>query len=191
VPGELTAFGPIAPDGEEMLVPANGGDWWMAWHPPAGAPPGRPHGANAFCLTGDGDVVLISPDGERWGWPGGRPEAGESWEQTLRREISGEACATVTGARLLGFARSRCTSGREERLVLVRSIWLAEVTVLPWQPAHEIPFRRIVPRAGLAAQLWMEPGAAPIYARAAREAGLALPCPEALTLARPDQGDQL
>jgi hypothetical protein len=71
--------------------------------------------------------------------------------------------------------------------VLVRSIWLAEVTVLPWQPAHEIPFRRIVPRAGLAAQLWMEPGAAPVYAR---EAGLALPCPEALTLARPDQGDQ-
>jgi hypothetical protein len=39
VPGELTALGPVAPDGEEMLVPANGGDWWMAWHPPAGTPP--------------------------------------------------------------------------------------------------------------------------------------------------------
>ncbi len=103
--------------------------------PAASAPPGQPHGANAFCLTSDGDVVLISPDGERWGWPGGRPEPGESWEQTLRREISEEACATVTGARLLGFVRSRCTSGREEGLVLVRSIWLAEVTVLPWQPA--------------------------------------------------------
>jgi len=51
-------------------------------------------------------MVLISPDGERWGWPGGRPEPGESWE-----------------------------------------------------PAHEIPFRRIVPVADLAGQLWMEPGA--------------------------------
>jgi len=56
---------------------ANGGDWMMAWHPPGGPPPqpppGQPHGANAFCLTSDGAVVLISPDGERWGWPRGRP----------------------------------------------------------------------------------------------------------------------
>ena len=116
-------LGPAAPDGEETLVPANGGDWWMAWHPPGGEPPGQPHGANAFCLTSDGAVVLISPDGERWGWPGGRPEPGESWEQTLHREVAEEACATVTGARLLGFVRSRCTSGREEGLVLVRSIF--------------------------------------------------------------------
>jgi ADP-ribose pyrophosphatase YjhB (NUDIX family) len=175
VAGEITVLGPIAPAGEEMLVPANGGDWWMAWHPPGSEPPGQPHGANAFCLTSDGAVVLISPDGEHWGWPGGRPEPGESWEQTLRREIAEEACATVTGARLLGFVRSRCTSGHEEGLVLVRSIWLAAVALLPWQPAHEIPFRRTVAQDELAGQLWMEPGAAPIYARAAREAGLALP----------------
>ena len=173
--GELTVLGPIALDGEERLVPASGGDWWMAWHPSASAPAGRPHGANAFCLSRDGAVVLISPDGERWGWPGGRPEPGESWEQTLRREVAEEACATVTGARLLGFVRSRCTSGHEEGLVLVRSIWLAEVTVLPWQPVHEIQFRRTVPRAELARHLWMEPGTAPVYARAAREAGLVLP----------------
>jgi ADP-ribose pyrophosphatase YjhB (NUDIX family) len=111
----------------------------------------------------------------RWGWPGGRPEPGESWEQTLRREIAEEACATVTEARLLGFVRSRCTSGHEEGLVLVRSVWRAEVTVLPWRPAHEIPFRRMVTPDDLAGQLWMEPGAEPIYARAACEAGLALP----------------
>jgi ADP-ribose pyrophosphatase YjhB (NUDIX family) len=166
-------LGRIAPDGEEMLVPANGGDWWIAWHPPAGQPPGQPHGASAFCLTSDGTVVLISPDGVRWGWPGGRPEPGESWEQVLRREIAEEACATVTEARLLGFVRSRCTSGHEEGLVLVRSIWRAEVTLLPWRPVHEIPFRRTVPAAELAGQLWMEPGAEPIFARAAREAGLA------------------
>ena len=84
----------------------------------------------------DGEVVLISPDGQRWGWPGGRPEPGESWEQTLRREILEEACATVTCARLLGFVRGRCVSGREQGLVLVRSIWRAEVRLLPsWGPA--------------------------------------------------------
>ena len=87
-----------------------------------------------------------------WHPPGGPPP------QVLRREIAEEACATVTAARLLGFVRARCTGGHEEGLVLVRSIWRAEVAVLPWQPAHEIPFRRVVPAADLAGQLWMEPG---------------------------------
>jgi ADP-ribose pyrophosphatase YjhB (NUDIX family) len=166
----VTALGRLAPDGEEIPV----GDWRMAWHPPPGVPPGLPHGANAFCVTTAGAIVLISQDGARWGWPGGRPEPGEAWEQTLRREILEETCATVTGARLLGFVRSRCVGGLEEGRVLVRSIWRAEVTLLPWRPQNEIPFRRIVPGGDLAGQLWMEPGAEPIYARAAREAGLAL-----------------
>jgi ADP-ribose pyrophosphatase YjhB (NUDIX family) len=168
-----TVLGRIAGDLAEVAVPANGGDWRMAWHPPGDAPPGQPHGANAFCVTTDGEVVLISQDGSRWGWPGGRPEPGESWEDTLRREMLEEACATVTGARLLGFVRSRCLAGHEEGLVLVRSIWRAQVSLLPWQPEHEIPFRRVVPVHDLARHLWMEDGAEPIYSRAAREAGLA------------------
>jgi len=106
-----TGLGRMAADFEETPVPANGGDWRMAWHPPGEAPPGLPHGANAFCVTAGHEVVLISTDGARWGWPGGRPENGESWEDTLRREMLEEACATVTEARLLGFVRSRCLSG--------------------------------------------------------------------------------
>lgn len=168
-----TALGKIACDLEEVAVPSNGGDWRMAWHPPGDAPPGQPFGANAFCVTTDGEVVLISPDGSRWGWPGGRPEPGESWEDTLRREMLEETCSTVTDARLLGFVRSRCLTGHEKGLVIVRSIWRAEVRLHPWQPEHEIPFRRVVPVHDLARELWMEDGAAPIYSRAAREAGLA------------------
>jgi hypothetical protein len=95
--------------------------------------------------------------------------------QTLEREILEEACARVTGARLLGFVRGRCADGGEKGLVLVRSIWRAEVTLLPWRPEHEIPFRRTVPASELARYLWTEPGTKPIYARAAREAGLTLP----------------
>jgi len=167
-----TALGKIAGDLEEVAVPANGGDWRMAWHPPGSAPPGQPHGANAFCVTVDGAVVLVSTDGSRWGWPGGRPEPGEAWESTLRREMLEEACATVTDARLLGFVQSRCLAGHEKGLVLVRSIWRAQVRLLPWQPEYEIPFRRVVPAHELARHLWMEDGAAPIYSRAAREAGL-------------------
>ena len=168
-----TALGRIASDFEELSVPANGGDWTMAWHPPGDAPPGRPHGANAFCVTPDGEVVLISTDGSRWGWPGGRPEPGESWEDTLRREMLEEACATVTGARLLGFVQSRCLTGPDKGLILVRSIWRAQVSLGAWQPEHEIPFRRTVPAHDLPSHLWMEDGAEPIYSRAAREAGLA------------------
>jgi hypothetical protein len=33
-------LGRIAPDGEETRTAANGGDWMMAWHPPASPPPG-------------------------------------------------------------------------------------------------------------------------------------------------------
>ena len=169
----VTALGRMASDREEAPVPANGGQWRMAWHPPGEAPPGLPHGANAFCVTGDGEVVLISSDGSRWGWPGGRPERDESWEDTLRREMLEEACAEVTSARLLGFVRSRCLTGPEEGRVLVRSIWRADVRLLPWQPEFEIPFRRVVPARDLARHLWMEDGAEPIYSRAAREAGIA------------------
>jgi hypothetical protein len=106
--------------------------------------------------------------GLAWG-PAG---AGGSWEDTLRREMLEEACAVVMDARLLGFVRSRCLAGHERGLVLVRSIWRAQVRLLPWQPEHEIPFRRVVPAHELARYLWMENGAEPIYSRAAREAGL-------------------
>jgi hypothetical protein len=78
----------------------------------------------------------------------------------------------VTAARLLGFVRGRCVSGREKGLVLVRSIWRAEVALGPWRPQYEIQFRRTIPASDLTGHLWIEPGAEPIYARAAREAAL-------------------
>jgi hypothetical protein len=102
-----------ARDGERMAIRSHGGDWSIAWFPPTMVPEGMPHGANALCVAGDGGVVLISNDGERWGWPGGRPEGDESWEQTLRREILEETCAVVRDARLLGFCWAACVAGPE------------------------------------------------------------------------------
>src|SRR5258708_29725875 len=134
-----------ARDGDEFVVRSNGGDWLIAWHTPNAAPAGTPHGANALCVTADDRVVLISNDGERWGWPGGRPEGDESWEQTLRREILEETCSTVNDARLLGFCRSVCLSGPEKDRVLVRSIWRAEVEVKPWEPRLAIAHPRGLP----------------------------------------------
>ncbi len=162
----------VARDGEEFAVRSNGGDWLTAWHSPTAAPEGIAHGANAFCVTTDNHVVLISNDGEQWGWPGGRPEDDESWEQTLRREVLEEACAVVVDARLLGFCRSVCLTGPERGRALVRSIWLAEVELMPWEPRFEITHRRVVPATELLAHLWMGEGFEPIYHRALMEAGL-------------------
>src|SRR5882672_6672074 len=144
----------LARDGEEFAVRSNGGDWLITWLPQTATPDGIAHGANAFCVTADNRVVLISNDGERWGWPGGRPEGVESWEQTLRREILEEACAVVSDARLLGFCRAVCLTGPEEGLVLVRSTWRAEVELMPWEPRFEIAYRRVVPATELLSHLW-------------------------------------
>lgn len=168
VEGEPT----VARDGEQFAVRSNEGDWLIAWHPPMEAPDGLAHGANAICVTGDYQIVLISGDGERWGWPGGRPDGDESWEQTLRREVLEEACAVVLDARLLGFCRGECRTGPEQGRVLVRSVWLAKIALMPWQPRFEIKHRRLVPAPELLTHLWMERGHEPIYRRALLEAGL-------------------
>ena len=136
-----------AGDREQMPSCTGGQDWLVSWHRPDDPPDGRPHGAAGICLAGGSQLVLISPDGVHWGFPAGRPETGESIEETLRREMWEEACVRVVAAELLGFARSEYLAGRETGLVLLRSYWRAEVEVLPWQPEFEIVHRRIVPVA--------------------------------------------
>ncbi len=133
-----------ARDGEEIALRANDQDWIVSWHPPLTPPDGTPHGAAGVCVTGDGGIVLISADGAHWDLPAGRPEGWETWEETLRREVLEEACATVVRARLLGFYRGMCVAGPEAGLVLVRSLWRAEVELAPWEPRFEIPHRRVV-----------------------------------------------
>jgi hypothetical protein len=62
----------------------------------------------------------------------------------LRREMREEACATVIGARLLGYTRGACLEGHDAGRVLVRSIWRADVALEPWQPTFEMRQRRCV-----------------------------------------------
>jgi len=145
----------------------------VSWHPPSIPPAGSWHGAEGVCVSRAGDIVLISRNGQHWEFPAGRPEGNESWEQTLRREAREEACTRVLRAKLLAFSRGECIAGPEKGLVLVRSIWRAEVSVEPWDPQFEIDFRRIVAPADLTR--WLRLGSdpfAPIIRRAIREAGM-------------------
>jgi ADP-ribose pyrophosphatase YjhB (NUDIX family) len=120
-------------------------DWIISWHPAAMPPAGAPHGASALCLTGVGEVVLVRTDAGGWTIPGGRPEPGETWEETLHREVAEEACATVTGATLVGWGQGKCLHGHEAGKVLVRSLWLTHVVLDPWEPAFEMTERILLP----------------------------------------------
>jgi ADP-ribose pyrophosphatase YjhB (NUDIX family) len=161
----------LATDARDLEISSNGGDWRVGWYPAPGPPPGTPHGAAAVCVS-DGRVVLVSGDGQRWGLPGGRPEPGEQWVDTLRREVGEEACAVVEHARLLGFTRGTCVGGPEAGLVLVRSMWWAQVRLERWAPRFEIALRRLVPaREALRLVISAEPNVGPIYRRMFAEAG--------------------
>jgi ADP-ribose pyrophosphatase YjhB (NUDIX family) len=137
----------VAADGVRIPVQSGGQHWLVSWHPPPEPPDGTPHGAAGVCVTAGGGIVLVSPDGVSWDLPAGRPEPGESWEQTLRREMDEEACATVVGVRPLGFTRGQCVTGPERGLVLVRSVWRADVELRPWHARFEIAERRVVAAA--------------------------------------------
>lgn len=162
-----------AQDGEQMPSRSNEQDWMLSWHSWRDQPDGASHGAAGVCVTHDDQLVLISHDGEHWGFPAGRPNGTESLEETLRREVLEEACAIVLGARLLGFSRGECVDGWQQGLVLVRSFWRADVQVTPWEPRFEIKHRRLIDAANARNQVkYPDMAATRIAHRALHEAGI-------------------
>jgi ADP-ribose pyrophosphatase YjhB (NUDIX family) len=142
--------------------------WNLSWHSPLNLPDGIPHGSAGVCVTPQETIILVRQNNNVWDFPGGRPEGIETWEETLRREMVEEACATVDQALLLGFARAECSSGTERGRAIVRSFWRAEVNVHPWEPRFEITQRKFVrPEEALMYTFW---GYTPIYRRVLHEA---------------------
>ena len=80
-----------------------------SWHPPPEPPPGIPNGAEGVSVSAGSDIVLISSGGRIWNLPAARPEPGKSSEQTLRREMDEEPCATVVAATLTRAERQLST----------------------------------------------------------------------------------
>lgn len=87
-----------------------------------------------------------------------------------------EACVEVTASRLLGYVRSECIRGKEVGLVLVRSLWRADVTILDWDPQFEVPHRLLMRALDLRRDALVRLTAfTGIHTRALAEAGLQVP----------------
>ena len=156
---------------EESRVETGGQVVLSSWFPSHDVPEGKRHGSAGICVTDTGETVLITQDGKTWAFPGGRPEGCESWEETMRREVKEEACVEVTDAKLLGFHKGKCIRGHEKGLVLVRSLWLADVRVHEWDPEPETLARKLVSPDQLLSEL--EPNVfLPLHHRALIVAGL-------------------
>ncbi|MCD9875367.1 hypothetical protein [Streptomyces guryensis] len=118
---------------------------------------------------------MISPDGQRWGLPGGRSERHERWADTMRREVGEGARAEVMGRRLLGFSRGVCVYGPQKGLVLGRSMRRAEVRLAPWDPRFEMARRRLLPAQEAFQSLTIPDGLGPFYRRLFAEAAISRP----------------
>ena len=160
-------------DRAELALISNGGDWLMSWHPPDGEPEGTRHGVTGVCVTDFREVVLVSENGARWDFPGGRTKPGEDSMTTLHRTLEEEACVGVLRAELIGWGRGECLTGPRQGLVLVRSMWSVRVELYEWDgPGQEMVRRRLCAPDQARRVLHMEPGMEPIYLRQLREAGL-------------------
>jgi 8-oxo-dGTP pyrophosphatase MutT (NUDIX family) len=100
--------------------------------------------ALGLCFTADGMVVMVTWDDERWTFPGGTVEPGETVEQTLVREVAEEACARVLARTYLACQHVADPLNPDGVPTYYQSRWWARVELNPWQPQHEMIGRRLV-----------------------------------------------
>jgi len=96
---------------------------------------------SGICFTETGEIVLIGEEG-KWSLPGGHPEPGESWEETLAREVREEACAVVERCAYLGAQRI------EDPMLphpYYQTRFWAKVRLEPYNPQFEVRHRKVVP----------------------------------------------
>jgi ADP-ribose pyrophosphatase YjhB (NUDIX family) len=96
----------------------------------------------AICFTGDARIVLVTWNGVDWSLPGGRPEPGETLEQTLAREVREEACARVIRSRYIGCQRVEELD--RDRIAYYQTRFWARVELDEFRPEHEMTARRLV-----------------------------------------------
>lgn len=101
---------------------------------------------SGLCFSGEARLLLVSENGRDWSLPGGKPESGETWEETLQREVAEEAGAEVLHCHLLGAVR---VEGLTPQPYVQLRFW-AWVRLNPFRPAFETRHRLAVTPAEVA-----------------------------------------
>jgi ADP-ribose pyrophosphatase YjhB (NUDIX family) len=115
----------------------------VSWlDPPFVPPPRETTQALGICFTGEGEIVLVTLDGNAWSLPGGTIEPGETLEQALVREVREEACARVRQSRYIGCQHVEELDGHRASYYQTR-FW-ARVELEPFTPRHETTGRILV-----------------------------------------------
>lgn len=104
-----------------------------------------------LCLDSRRQLLLVSQDGNFWTLPGGRPEPGETYEGTLKREVREEACARVTTHRYLGAQR---VTDPSIGATYYQLRYLVRITLDPFAPQHEVHHRQLVDITTARQLLW-------------------------------------
>lgn len=132
------------------------------------APPFRPTRrlttqALGLCFTQDGQIILVTADGDNWTLPGGHPEPGESPEAALERELREEACARLVACEYIGCQRVEDPHRPDGPALYYQARFWARVELYPFEARQESIARHLVsPEAFLDALAWGHAAAAQI-----------------------------
>jgi ADP-ribose pyrophosphatase YjhB (NUDIX family) len=142
----------------------------VTWMPaPFDAPLDLTTQAYGLCFTTEGQIVLVSHDGQEWNLPGGHPEPGETLEQALEREVCEEACGRVIGCVYLGSQRVEDPGNPEGLPVYYQARYWARVELDEFRPQFERRHRRLVtPDQFLSNLYWGKAAIAAILLESAR-----------------------
>jgi len=121
-----------------------GRDLEVKWVPTPELPSGHVTQVSGICFRDDGKMLVIRGAGESWSLPGGKPEEGEEFEDTLRRELFEEAAVDISGPVLLGYQQVKYPENpnRAEGDLFCQLRFAARVVKI--HPAHVDPAQGFV-----------------------------------------------
>ncbi|MEO7910059.1 MAG: NUDIX hydrolase [Roseiflexaceae bacterium] len=115
------------------------------WMPPDFVPPRElTTQAYGICFTEHRKIVVVTTGDGRWNLPGGQPEANETLEAALEREVWEEARARVVRSQYIGCQQIDDPDAAEGPKLYYQARFWARVEVYPFKALFETTDRRLV-----------------------------------------------